>query len=177
MEAAAPHTLPGQAPEHAGYTREVEEASLSVTALRELMRAVLDRGVPFRFRAPGFSMFPFVKDGDVITVCRLTGGAPGIGRVVAFVHPGTAKVVVHRVVGRKAGLYLTKGDNSPEPDAFVRREGMLGCVTKIERNGRRVCLGLGVERVAIAVLSRRGLLPPLLLLLAWLARRVVRMAT
>ena len=42
--------------------------SLSGEALIELMRAVLARGLPFRFAARGFSMAPFIRDGDVISV-------------------------------------------------------------------------------------------------------------
>jgi len=140
-----------------------------VAALLELMRVVLDRGVPFRFRAPGFSMFPFVRDGDVITVSRLPGGSPGLGRVVAFVHPGTAKLVVHRVVGKEAGSCVTRGDSTTEADGFAAREAILGYVTRVERDGRSVSIGLGVERLAIALLSRRGLLAPLVWLLGRLA--------
>lgn len=174
MEAATSDTSRNHAADPIGYIRKGEEASLPGPALLELLRAVLDRGVPFRFRAPGFSMCPFVRDGDVITVSRLPGGSPGPGRVVAFIHPGTGKLVVHRMVGKKGDSYLIKGDNSPEADAFVPKGDILGYVTKVERDGRRVFIGLGMERLPIAFLSRRGLLYPLLLLLGWLARPVIR---
>jgi ribosomal protein S18 acetylase RimI-like enzyme len=54
---------------------------------------------------------------------------------------------------------LVSGDNSPETDGIIKLEDMIGIITRIERNGRDVHLGLGVERTLIAILSRgNGLL-------------------
>jgi len=151
-----------------------EGGSLSGRALLELLRAVLDKGVPCRFRAPGFSMSPFIRDGDVITVSRLSGCSLCSGRVVAFVHTGTGKLIVHRVVGKEDGRYLIKGDNSPHADGLVPRKNILGYVSKVERGGKRILLGLGPERLLIAFLSRRGLLLALLCRVGWLLRPFVR---
>jgi hypothetical protein len=43
-------------------------------------------------------------------------------------------------------------------DPVASPEDLLGRVTRVERGGRRVRLGLGVERLPIAWLSRVGLL-------------------
>ena len=139
------------------------QASLTMpnTAFAELMAAVLERGAPFRFAAPGFSMSPFIHDGDVIT---LAPAPPRIrfGDVVAFVNPPYGKLTVHRVVGIAREAYRVKGDNLPEEDGVIARRHILGRVTRVERAGRNVRLGLGMERVVIAFLSRRGWLFPVL---------------
>ncbi len=136
--------------------------AISGIALAELMRAALDKGVPFRFRAKGWSMVPFIHDGDVITVAPLPDGLPCMGDVVAFVRPETGKVVVHRIVERRGDAWLTKGDNSNgEGDGLFSRGNLLGMVTAVERGGRLVRLGLGPERGLVALLSRSGLLLPL----------------
>jgi hypothetical protein len=127
----------------------------------ELMAAVLTRGAPFRFQASGFSMFPFIRDGDVITLSP-TPARLRFGDVVAFANPGNDRLTVHRIVHIARHSYLMRGDNLPEPDGFVSYAGILGRVICVEHRGRRVRLGLGIERVVIAFLSRRGWLMPLL---------------
>ena len=139
------------------------ELSLSGPALVQLLRAVLDKGAPVRFRAKGFSMSPFIKNEDVVTLSPLQSASPGRGDVITFVLQGTDKLCVHRVVGKKGDFYVTKGDNTSEADESVPRENILGFVTRVERDGKDVFLGLGPERFVIAFLGRRGLLLPLIL--------------
>jgi hypothetical protein len=140
---------------------KAQELPLSGRALSELMRAVLARGVPFRFCARGWSMAPFVRDGDLITVSPFRRARPGVGDVVAFLRPGTGNVVVHRVVARRGRDWFIQGDGVPgHADGLVPPENLLGRVTRVERNGRTVWLGLGPERYAIAWLSRTKRLVP-----------------
>lgn len=140
---------------------------LSGQALLVLMEAVLAKKVPFRFCARGWSMSPFIRDGDVITVSPFLGKMPGIGEVLAFVHPEMEKLVVHRTVARYRDAFLMQGDNVGEhSDGLVPIKNLLGRVTHIERNNKAVFLGLGVERYLIAWLSRVRVLIPMR---GWLA--------
>jgi hypothetical protein len=134
--------------------------SLSGVALLELMSATLRRGACFRFTARGFSMDPFVRDGDVLTVAPVRG-RPGLGRVVAVRDPVTGRPVVHRVVAHGAGGVLVRGDGAGRADGVAGPDDVLGQVVAVERNGRRIRLGCGPERRAISALSRAGLLVPL----------------
>jgi len=149
---------------------------LSGRALVELLRAVLSKGVPARFQAKGFSMSPFIKNKDVVTISPLQRNQPGLGEIIAFVHPETQGLCIHRIVRRKDGISVTKGDNLSETDECVPRENILGFVTRVERNGKEVLLGLGLERFLIAILARRGLLFPLLLPLWKAVRAYLRRA-
>jgi hypothetical protein len=106
-------------------------------------------------------MAPFIKDGDVVTISPLRGSRPRLGDVAAFTR-GADSLLVHRVVERQGGSWSTKGDNVVELDGAIPAASLLGRVTRIERDGRAVRLGLGPERVVIAWLSRAGLLPVLL---------------
>ena len=149
------------------YVVKAQELPLSGPALLELMRAVLARGVPFRFCARGWSMAPFIRDGDVITVSPLRDNLPGVGDVVAFVRPEGGNLVVHRVVARDTAAVFIQGDNGKGyVDGTVPREYLLGRVTCVERAGQAVWLGMGPERYIIAWLSTASLLNPLL---SWLA--------
>ena len=135
---------------------------VSGEALSALMSDVLARGVPFRFAAPGFSMFPFIRDGDAVTISPLRGRPARFGDVVAFTGPRGGPIV-HRVTARRPGRYEIRGDCSGGPDGIdvVPAAGIIGVVTRVERRGRRVRLGLGPERALAAGLSRLGLLQPL----------------
>jgi hypothetical protein len=133
--------------------------SISNEILLDLMREVLARGADFRFRVKGFSMLPFIHDGDVITLAPMIKEKPAVGKVVAFIRPGSGNLVVHRVVGKLGSKFIIQGDNTAgQPDGLVLPPEILGCVVRVERSGRRVYLGLGWEGYLMAVLSRNGLL-------------------
>ena len=140
-----------------------------IQQLEKLLRGVLDKGASFRFQGKGFSMSPFIKDGDVLTIAPLQVSSPRFGDVVVFTHPHTGKLIIHRIVGKRAGSYLTKGDNAPEEDGLISRAAILGRVARVERNGRYISLGLGPDRFIIAFMIRTGLLP-----LVWPVWRLVR---
>jgi hypothetical protein len=128
-------------------------------------------------------MSPFIRDGDVITIAPVqppdrNPHVPAssslsarsvtearncdIGQVVAFVSALSRRLVVHRIIGRHDSGFLIRGDNLSGPVAdTVRPDDILGRLVRIERGRRRVWLGLGPERYAIAVLSRAGLLLPI----------------
>jgi len=135
------------------------ELFLSGPDLLGLMRQVLDRGLLFRFRARGWSMSPFIRDGDVISIAPLGKKDPRVGDVVAFTHPDNDHLILHRLVGIHNSTYLIQGDNLfCSPDGLIPVNALLGKVTKVEREGRTVVLGMGPERVLIAFFSRVGLL-------------------
>lgn len=142
------------------------ELLLSGPHLAGILREVLAKGIRVKFRARGFSMSPFIKDGDVVSVSPLAGGSPGFGDVIVFSRPRTEQVIVHRVVGKKGDACLARGDSNFEMDGWVPGKDLLGRVTGIEREGKRLSLGLGPERFLLAFLTRLGLLK-LLLPPAW----------
>jgi len=147
--------------------------SLSGPALKELMQAVLRKNVPFRFRASGFSMAPFIKDGDVLTVSPVPDPPPGLGDVAAFLHPVSGRLAIHRIVAQKKSGYRLKGDGTDAADGLVPQANIIGIIRKVERNGHRVLLGLGPEKILIALLSGMGLLSQLVHPL-WLLFKTLR---
>ena len=148
-----------------------DQKSLSTAALENLMREVLDEGSCFRFQAKGSSMAPFILDGDLVTISPLLDPTPHIGEVVAFVNVGMQRLVVHRIVSQVQDGYLIKGDNQTGfGDGLIPPQNILGRVMHVERAGRIIRLGLGLERYLIALLSRKCLLQPYLSFLAPLLR-------
>ena len=128
-----------------------------------LLRATLNKGTLFRFRAKGFSMSPFIRDDDVITVAPLRDMSPRVGDIVAFASPCTHRLMVHRVVAERKNSYLIRGDHAPTSDGLIPSIHILGRVTRVEREGKGTLLGLGPERFLIAFAARMGLFSNLLL--------------
>jgi len=146
-----------------------EELSLSGEAMAELLQASLDRNAPFKFKARGFSMSPFIKNGDVVTISPLLDYSIGFGKLAAFIHPQTGKLVIHRIVGQNGNRYLIKGDRSTEADGLIPRKNILGAVTRVERGDRKVRIGMGLERYIIVFLSRTRILS----CLAWIWKKII----
>ena len=143
-----------------------EARSLSNQALTDILSAVTKKGASVRFQAKGFSMSPFIRDGDVLTLSPLRNHLPQIGDTVAFISPATESLLIHRVIGKRGGpRFLLKGDNLPEDDGLVPLMNIVAHVLRVERKGKETSFGLGPEKVLIALLNRARLLTPLLLLL------------
>ena len=149
-----------------------DEMFLSRGALLELMTAVLSKGCSFRFKAKGWSMTPFIRDGDVIKVDPINAHPLQVGQVVAFHSADERCLVVHRIIARTDTGYLIQGDSAMgESDGIVRQDQLLGQVSRVDREGRRVWLGQGPGRGVVAWLSRRGHLARLRMgWNAWVAR-------
>lgn len=134
--------------------------------LQPLLADLLRGGRPVRLEVTGHSMSPFIRSGDIVTIEPLLGRRPVLGEVVALAPGGLLRV--HRLVGWDRGQALFRGDVAVATDPVASPDDLLGRVTRVERGGRRVRLGLGIERLPIAWLSRVGVLRAL----AWLRERL-----
>lgn len=124
----------------------------------ELLRATIERGASLRTRVRGWSMYPFIRDLDVVVISP-PGPAPvRVGQVIAFAYHGSSRMAVHRVVTRDHGGWLVRGDNCDQPDGIVAFDAIVGYVVSVERQGKKIRLGMGPEARMIAWLSRRGAL-------------------
>ena len=113
--------------------RHQQERLLPSTGFVELIRAVLDKGADFRLRAAGKSMYPFVRDGDVITLRRVPPNQLKIGDIVAIPHPLRGNLIIHRIVALRNGSVKTKGDFNLASDGWISKNNVLGRVIRVER--------------------------------------------
>jgi hypothetical protein len=107
-----------------------------------LLEALLGGGHSVRFRAPGSSMHPTIRNGEAITVVPIGRSPVRVGDVVLYRRGHAA--IAHRVVrvrssGRSVGFVL-RGDAAYSCDRPIELAQVLGRVTAIERDGRRVRL-------------------------------------
>jgi signal peptidase I len=145
-----------------------KDLNLSGPVLASLMKEILGKGIPFRFQARGWSMTPFIRDGDIITVVPQPRKQFRLGEIVAFIQAESGKPVVHRIIGKNRRGYQIQGDNISElGDGWIAKDNILGLIHQVERQGVKIRLGLkGPERYGIALASRFGLLSR--------ARKVIR---
>jgi len=136
------------------YVTQGSELSLSNPGQLKLLLAMRERGAPLRTAVRGYSMAPFIRDRDVLTIVPVGDQLLRAGDVVAFRHPENGRLVIHRIIGSSTTGWVLKGDSCRKPDGRVPEDLILGRVARVERGGRDVRLGLGSERTIIAVLSR-----------------------
>jgi signal peptidase I len=132
--------------------------SFSGSALKEIIHAVFSKNLPFRFRAKGTSMAPFIQDGAIITIHPITKNKIPTGEIIAFRHPLSDKLVVHRMIRRYHGFIIAKGDNNSQDDGDIPEKNIFGIVTKVENKERDIYLGSRFMKWFLALLSRYQLL-------------------
>lgn len=154
--------------ERSSVAREVAIA-LDGSEMAGLVEELAARGVPVRFQAKGGSMSPWIRDGDVVTVAPIGGEAvggnengqspraPRLGDVAAFRRQPSGRLTVHRLVRREAEGWIARGDRLAGEDGSVRREELLGLVTRVERAGREIWVPRGLAGLLLARLSRFAL--------------------
>jgi len=106
----------------------------------ELTKDIFKKRKSVRFQAKGWSMRPFIQDGDSITVSPVESSSVKTGDVVFYLTDEN-KVIVHRVMGKQkkeGGMtLLIKGDATFGPPERVDIQKILGKVVAIERDGRK----------------------------------------
>jgi signal peptidase I len=127
--------------------------SLSGKEILALIEPLLSEGVAATFRVHGSSMYPIIREGDIVTVTPRLDNIR-LGDVVALKHPINGSLLLHRVIARDAVYFLISGDNTADPDGYMPMSAILGIVTQVQRNGRNICFGHGPERTLITFLAR-----------------------
>lgn len=125
-----------------------------------LIEVLLQDGLSVEIRVTGSSMSPFIRPGDVIVLDPPGPHPVRVGDVLGFLR-GPSRLAIHRVVAKHGNAPVLRGDGAQVDDGSVMPEAIVGRVRSVLREGAPVRLGLGPERLLIALLSRTGMLAPL----------------
>jgi hypothetical protein len=117
----------------------------------DIVSECLRAGHLVRFRAPGSSMHPTIRSGDTLLIAPIDPAALHRGDIILYAS--ASRILAHRVIAiiRRPGTgaagaqpacsgveFVLKGDGCPEPDPPVGGDRVLGKITAVERNGRRI---------------------------------------
>jgi signal peptidase len=121
----------------AHLTTNTRTPSPSVSHFDNLSAQLLNLGLGVRFRAPGTSMHPTIRHGDVITVEPAAPGNLRKGDIILCRLQRS--LIAHRIVNieEREGCEVTfilRGDASTTCDAPVKPEQVLGKVVCLERD-------------------------------------------
>ena len=136
------------------------ESPISLTSVHlfaDLCEEMLRQGKSVRFRAPGRSMYPTIKENEAITVEPIEPSSIDVDDIILYRQDKS--VVAHRVVRINAiepetpppcmleschsslvtrYSFVTRDDTWGEQNVLVREEQILGKVISVERKGREV---------------------------------------
>ncbi len=139
----------------------VESPIHAVNALKcELASEVLLSSGTLRLRVTGWSMLPCVMPGDTLTVDRASADDVSVGDIVLFSRD--RRLFAHRVISRNqppGNGIVTRGDAMPTPDPPVLHAEVLGRVSLIVRNGKRIDARRGprFSQTAVGAVLRRSI--------------------
>lgn len=133
-----------------------------------VLQEVLARGNRVRMHVRGWSMRPWLQDGDIVWIEPAGPGDIRPGDVVLY-RTDDGRPLVHRVRrragrGENARFYI-QGDSDSALGEWVRTAQVLGRVVRVERNGRRVPLLRLFPRLRIGSFLARRTPQPLVYLL------------
>ena len=117
-------------------------AHLRNADLIELSKDIFRKGKSIRFQAKGWSMRPFIRDGDFIVVSPIEDSSIKTGDVVFYLTTEN-KVIVHRVIKKYKKdkdnriMMFIKGDAAFSSPEKTEMQNVLGKVIAVERNGRK----------------------------------------
>jgi signal peptidase I len=109
--------------------------------LLDLSTELLGRGKRVRFRAPGRSMYPTIRENEAITVEPVTPQDVKVGDIILYRLRDS--VVAHRVMRIETGKgdtvrFILREDTWGTLDAPVETRQILGKVVSVERAGRNI---------------------------------------
>jgi len=124
----------------------MREVTLRHDEFAKLSSEILEIGGSFSFKAHGSSMYPFICDGDILTVKQVEYSALKV-RDIAFYRSSDERLIVHRIVGKKLQnnklMLLMRGDSVFNNDGWIYSDQVLGKVVSIQRDKKFIQLDQG----------------------------------
>lgn len=126
----------------------------------QLAADVLRSSGVLRLKVTGWSMLPTVWPGDTLVVEHGGSDRAVSGDLVLVVREGRlfAHRLIQNVVDGGSTEILTRGDAMERPDPPIHKNGLVGKVTRIVRNGKSIVprRDLRLSERAIAAMVRRS---------------------
>lgn len=153
----------------------MREISLTQIEMASLSNKIYSKGSALCFKVRGSSMYPFIRDGDILAIQPVEISDLRIGDIVSF-ESGSQKIIAHRLIQKqlqKGTVFLrTRGDAVKKPDDFITEKQIVGRVFKIKRGHKIIQINRGFRLIAAIIWTRCSPLGPLSIKLAVSIRRL-----
>lgn len=134
----------------------MNQQELSHTLRKEIIR----QGRSVQIVASGYSMYPFLRKGDLLTVEPVTMETIKLGDIVVFESGG--KWIAHRVIHIRSKAdslgFLLRGDTCIEFDPVVNKENYIGSVRVFTRKNSKKNSSTGALNAWRKIIVAVGLL-------------------
>ncbi len=125
----------------------MREITFNYSSLADLSRKILTNGSSFELKVKGYSMYPFIRESDIITIQSVNSSLLHVGDVVFYERGNT--LVVHRIIKKQsvngAIYFTTRGDACPEDEENITENAVLGKVIRLKRGGKTIQLNCVVS--------------------------------
>jgi len=158
----------------------MREISLAPIELTSLSKEIYSKGGALYFRIRGSSMYPFIRDGDILAIQPVEITDLKLGDIVAF-QSTSQNLVAHRLIQKqfqKGDIFLrTRGDAAWELDDYISKKQIVGRVFKIKRGQKVILINSHFWRLVSIIWTKCSSLSPLLLKLFISIRRLCSRTT
>jgi len=130
---------------------------LRIKEFTGLSSELLEKGNIVRLRAQGESMYPFIRDGDILCISPSQAQDVRYADIV-YCRNLEGKAIIHRVIKKKnkEGMFLvlTKGDSSSQSDGYIGSGNIFGKVIMIEKGNASIGIENGLLRLINIIYAR-----------------------
>ena len=126
------------------------ELRLDKEDFSQLARQILSEGHALRFRTVGVSMWPLIRDGDLVEIQPAAPDSYRKGDILLY-EQQRGVLLVHRVIAVRweddQMSLLMQGDALRSADGLAALSQVLGRVALVDRNGRLIHLDSPFQRL------------------------------
>lgn len=116
----------------------------------EAKKEAFQKGYPLTMPVFGWSMLPFLAEGDKITIVECEGKKLRSGDIAVFKNDGFIAHRIIRKINNKSGLiFITKGDTRLHFDKPIPENAIVGKIVKIDKH----CFIIDLEGIPGRVLN------------------------
>ncbi len=117
---------------------------------QEWAKELLKQGLSLEFPVRGISMYPVLKEGDMVRVKKIDASEIKIGDLIFAIFP-PEEFIVHRVIRKRLNnqelIFITKGDAILSSSEKIHFKDVLGKVISIKRSGKEILFDNHLNRL------------------------------
>ena len=124
-----------------------------------LIKELIRKNKRVKLKARGESMFPAIRDGDVITIAPPDPSKQETGDIVVCMDETSERILIHRIISKSQETITTKGDFCLKSDGARPKSSIIGYVCHIKNDSSVLIFSKNsICKKTVAFLSRTNIL-------------------